>query len=214
MFTIQPAVTFGTPGHQWLASVPFGTGATLQVFRITGNSLFKFGVPVGSTALPSLARQKGTSNLIHSGDNRLQNAVFSNNRFYTCHTVNSSGFACAARILGVNTANINAPSKTLDRAIGFSTADYYYPAVSTNSSGSQLALVFNFSATNRFAGITYSQMSSAGVLQPLATLKEGENTYFKTFGGSRNRWGDYNGICRDPIDSSRFWFNAMYAKSL
>jgi hypothetical protein len=35
----------------------------------------------------------------------------------------------------------------------------------------------------------------------------------KTFGGTRNRWGDYNGIARDPLNSNRFFFNAMYAKS-
>ena len=213
VFTIQPAVTFGAPGHQWLASVPFGAGNTLAVFRITLNSLFRFTVSVGSTSLPSLARQKGTSNLIHSGDNRLLNAVFSNNRFYVAHTVRTSSFPCASRFLGINTSNINAPSLTLNRVIGNSTFDLYYPAVATNLASSNLAVVANFSSATRFAGITYTQMTPTGTIQPLGLLKEGQNTYFKTFSGTKNRWGDYNGICRDPTNSNRFWFNAMYARS-
>ena len=216
VFTIQPAVTFGVPGHQWLAAVPFGSGSRLAAFRITGNSLFKFNVPIGSTSLPDLARQKGISTRIDSGDNRLQNAVFSNNRFYTCHTVKSGSFPCAARYIGINTTSISAPTRVLDRVIGSSTTDYYYPAVATNPAGSassRLATVFNFSSAVRFGGILYTQMTPAGTIQPLGLAKEGQNSYVKTFSGTRNRWGDYNGICRDPLNSNRFFFNAMYAKS-
>lgn len=215
-FTIQPALTFGAPGHEWLASVPFGPGNRLALFRITGNSLFKFSVTVGSTELPNLARQKGSTTGLHSGDNRLLNAVFSNNRFYTCHTVKSGSFPCAARYLGVNTTSISAPTKVLDRVIGNTTTDYYYPAVATNpagSSSSRICTVFNFSSSTRFAGITYTQMKADGSIQPLGLLKEGQNTYVKTFGGTRNRWGDYNGIARDPLNANKFFFNAMYARS-
>jgi len=150
-------------------------------------------VTVGSTQLPDLARQKGSTTGIHSGDNRLLNAVFSNNQFYTCHTVKSGSFPCAARFLGVNTSNIAAPTKVLDRVIGSTTTDYYYPAVATNPAGSassRICTVFNFSSATRFAGIVYTQMKADGSIQPLGLLKEGQNTYVKTFGGTRNRWGD------------------------
>ena len=215
-FTIQPAVTFGVPGHEWLASVPFGTGNRLNMFRITGNLLFKFSVTVGSTQLPDLARQKSSSTRIHSGDNRLLNSVFSNNRFYTCHTVKTGSFPCAARYLGVNTTSIIAPTKVLDKVIGSSTTDYYYPAVAANpagSSSSRICTVFNFSSTTRFAGILYTQMMPTGTIQPLGLAKEGLNRYVLLDSSGRNRWGDYNGIARDPLNSNRFFFNAMYAKS-
>ncbi len=215
-FTIQPAVTFGAPGHQWLASVPFGTGNRLSMFRITSNQLFKSSVTIGSTSLPDLARQKGSATRIHSGDNRLLNAVFSNNRFYTCHTVKSGSFACAARYLGVNTASVNSPTKSMDRVIGFATADYYYPALATNpaaSASTRICTVFNFSATDRFPGILYTQMREDGTTQPLGLLKEGLNSYVSLDSSGRNRWGDYNGIARDPLNSNQFFFNAMYARS-
>lgn len=186
------------------------------MFRITGNLLFKFSVTVGSTQLPDLARQKSSSTRIHSGDNRLQNSVFSNNRFYTCHTVKTGSFLCAARYLGVNTTNIIAPTKVLDKVIGSSTTDYYYPAVAANPAGlssSRICTVFNFSSSTRFAGILYTQMMPAGTIQPLGLAKEGLNSYVGFDSSGRNRWGDYNGIARDPLNSNRFFFNAMYAKS-
>jgi hypothetical protein len=44
-------------------------------------------------------------------------------------------------------------------------------------------------------------------------LKAGEANYVKTFGGSRNRWGDYNGIAVDPANPDIVWMFAEYAAS-
>ena len=73
--------------------------------------------------------------------------------------------------------------------------------------------MFNFSSSTRFAGIAYTQMMPAGTIQPLGLAKEGLNSYVGFDSRGRNRWGDYNGIARDPLNSNRFFFNAMYAKS-
>ena len=44
-------------------------------------------------------------------------------------------------------------------------------------------------------------------------MKAGEANYVKTFGGTRNRWGDYNGIAVDPSDPTTVWMFAEYAES-
>jgi hypothetical protein len=43
------------------------------------------------------------------------------------------------------------------------------------------------------------------------TLKEGEGAYFKTFGGGRNRWGDYSSTQVDPSDDTSIWTVQEYA---
>ncbi|TML32744.1 MAG: PASTA domain-containing protein [Actinobacteria bacterium] len=43
------------------------------------------------------------------------------------------------------------------------------------------------------------------------TLKAGEGTYVKTFGGSRNRWGDYSAAQVDPLDDRSLWTIQEYA---
>ena len=43
------------------------------------------------------------------------------------------------------------------------------------------------------------------------SIKAGEDYYLRTFGGPRNRWGDYSGISVDPSNESKFWIFNMYA---
>ena len=77
-----------------------------------------------------------------------------------------------------------------------------------------MAMVFNRSCTTEFASIRYATRMNGGPLSPSSQLKAGEASYVKTFGGSRNRWGDYNGIAVDPADPTRVWMFAEYAASL
>jgi hypothetical protein len=48
---------------------------------------------------------------------------------------------------------------------------------------------------------------------PLQKAKGGDLYYQQTFGGSRNRWGDYSGLAIDPIDRI-FWLYNMYPVEL
>ncbi len=216
VFTIQPAVTFGTPGTEYLVSSSSGAGASLVVFRIpqSGTTLFSNTIATNSWSFPDNAAQKGSSTKIDVGDCRLLNAVYRGGRLYTCHTVKRGSFPCACHYIGVNTSNL---TKSLDVTIGFGGGSglppYYYsfPAVAV-SGGGNLGTVFNFAASDRFEGATYTQINLNGTIQPLALLKEGQASYVKLDSGE-NRWGDYNGICVDPSNTSRLWFNSMWATS-
>jgi hypothetical protein len=44
-------------------------------------------------------------------------------------------------------------------------------------------------------------------------VRAGEDYYIRTFGGGRNRWGDYSGISVDPRDERYFWVYNEYATS-
>lgn len=216
VYSIQPAVTFGAPGTEYLASSTSGAGSSIVVFRIPqgGTSLFSNTIATNSWAVPDDAVQKGSSTRIDAGDCRLLNAVYRGSRLYTCHTVKRGTFPCACHYIGVNTTNL---TKSLDVTIGFggnsSLPPYFYsrPAIAV-SGGGNLGTVFNFSASDRYGGAFYTQINLNGSIQPLALLKEGENAYVSLV-GSRNRWGDYNGICVDPSNTGRLWFNSMWATS-
>ena len=211
VFTIQPAVTFDAPGTEYLASSSSGAGSSIVVFRISQSgspTLFSNTIATNSWLFPDEAVQKGSSTRINTGDCRLLNAVYRGSRLYVCHTVKRGSFPCACQYIGVNTSNL---SKSLDVTIGFGSAYYSFPAM-TVSGGGNLATVFNFSTSDRFAGATYTQINLNGTIQPLALLKEGQASYVKLDSGE-NRWGDYNGICVDPSNTSRVWFNSMWATS-
>ncbi len=50
-----------------------------------------------------------------------------------------------------------------------------------------------------------------GTVQPSEILAAGQDFYIRTFGGSRNRWGDYSGIAVDPTDDLTFCAFNEYA---
>jgi hypothetical protein len=47
----------------------------------------------------------------------------------------------------------------------------------------------------------------------VATLKDGLTTYFKTFSGTVNRWGDYSAAQVDPVNDVDLWTIQEYAAS-
>jgi hypothetical protein len=75
-----------------------------------------------------------------------------------------------------------------------------------------------FSACNSqiYAGAYYTGRLAAdppGTTQPIGVLAAGLDYYVRTFGGSRNRWGDYSGISLDPADETTFWVFNEYAST-
>ena len=52
-----------------------------------------------------------------------------------------------------------------------------------------------------------------GTVRPAESVRDGVAPYVRTFGGSRNRWGDYSGISVDPANNDTFWVFNQYAET-
>ncbi len=213
VFSIQPAITFGAPGKEFLVSCSPTSGSSVSVFDIVGGvqpKLNRRTIAVNSWTAPFAAKQKLPGPTVDSGDARLLNAVFRNNRLYTAHTVRRGTFPCAAHYIGVDTTSF---TKSMDITIGSPSVYYYYPAVAVTAGGN-VGTVFNFSSLTRFPGIMYTQIvpATSTLLTP-AVLQEGQGNYFLTGSNGLAPWGSYNGIAVDPSSPDRLWFNAMYATS-
>jgi hypothetical protein len=90
---------------------------------------------------------------------------------------------------------------------------YYYPSIGVNANG-DVAIGMSGSSTTEYAGGYYTarrSTDSPGVMQAVATLKTGERPYYKTFGGTENRWGDFSATVVDPDGNLRFWTVQEYA---
>ena len=109
---------------------------------------------------------------------------------------------------------VDVASKTAleDVSIGAANCWYYYPAIAADVD-SNMAMVVNRSCTTEFASIRYVSRLNGGALEDSSLLKAGEANYVKTFGGSRNRWGDYSGIAVDHADPRSIWMFAEFADS-
>ena len=79
---------------------------------------------------------------------------------------------------------------------------YAYPSISVNAREDVLVGFSAFRST-AFAAAGYAFRFGSDPLNTMrdpATLKAGEGNYFKTFSGTRNRWGDYSMTQVDPLD--------------
>ena len=223
VFTLQPA-------HHYLSGPPMyfiaadnnlstSSGNILTTFRIDGYSGWP-GTPPSfvrvntfttsnAFSVPPNASQPGTSTLIETGDDRILSARYWGGDIWATQTCTNSGRS-ALCVYGVTTGGF----KFFDTSYGWGNggvSDYYYPAIALDRY-ENVAIVFSRSSASEYASIRYTGMMwNESFLQNSAQIKAGEDTYINVYNG-RNRWGDYTGIERDPLDGQTFWMFNEYAK--
>ena len=234
-FTIQPAVTqteTGVSPPEFLVSFqdtgcpgfPFGTcGRRLTVWRINerrrGLRLSKRSVGVGPAVIAPFGEQEivgpcSTACLWDTGDLRLINAFYDadRRRLYTAHAVEANlggdpQEEAAIRWYEVDPVPLSAVSVPRHAVFGDPDTFAGWPTVGTDAAG------------NLF--ITYSRATSSGAGEFLSVwvatiapgtedaeperIEEGKDTYIDPDNSGPQRWGDYNGISRDPVDPSVMW---------
>jgi hypothetical protein len=146
---------------------------------------------------------------IDSGDTRIQNVVSRNGRLFATHTIPHQGPAItttAVRWYEINPATL---TRLQEGTISDPNRFYYYPSLAVNSTGA-IAIGFSGSSSNppEYAGAYYTARRAAdppGTMHPVTLLKSGQASYFKTFNGTDNRWGDFSATVVDPVDDTSFW---------
>ena len=90
---------------------------------------------------------------------------------------------------------------------------YAYPSIAVNKNDD---ILFGFSEfeSDDYVDAAYAFRTSedpAGTMRDPVIYKEGEDYYQKTFGGTRNRWGDYSHALVDPVNDRDMWTLQEYA---
>ena len=91
---------------------------------------------------------------------------------------------------------------------------YAYPSLAVNKNNDVLLGFSNFESDDLAdAGYTFRLgTDAAGTMRDPVIFKEGEDYYAKTFGGTRNRWGDYSHTVVDPVNDRDLWTIQQYAQ--
>jgi len=223
-FTLQPALTFGSPGTFFLVSASKTSGSCDLVVWGIENPVSspvlssKLATAGGTCAFPPNAPQLGGGTPLDTGDKRLLNAVYRNNSLWTAHSIQmsfGSGNVAAVRWVQISvSAWPSSVSLIQDSTFGGDGIWDFYPAVIVDASNN-LALVFARSSAVEFGSARYTgrlATDPANTLQPSALLKAGSSNYQLLDSSGSNRWGDYLGISLDPSDGS-FWLLGEYAAS-
>ena len=163
------------------------------------------------TAGGDFAPQAGTSNKIQTNDDRVTQVIYMNGKLWFAHNVflpytgTTNPTRCSVQWSQIDTTGT--PTQVGLDDDNTSTNYYAFPSIAVNKSNDAL---IGFSA---FSSATYPSAAYAlrlhtdatDSIRPVQIFRHGVTSYYKTFSGSKNRWGDYSGTCLDPTDSNNFW---------
>jgi len=238
-FTMVPAVTFDNElSTMYLVQVAnliqnffvISPVSRLQISTISG--------PVGSEVLNLAAAytaptndwgpedpflfgsglQLGTNFGVDLGASRIMNVVYRNGSLWCSHTIflpsslfSFTPFHAAAQWWQLAPDGEVQQLGRIEDPAGI--ASFAYPSIAVNRCNDVLIGYSSFSPT-QFVSADYSFRFASdppNTLQGDFVFKAGEAPYFKTFGGFRNRWGDYSATVVDPANDLDFWTLQEYA---
>ena len=140
------------------------------------------------------------------GDDRLLGVCVRNGRLYCCHSVMlpvGGVTRSAVQWWEIDIANWSVLNVgRIDDPNG--AICYSSPSISVNKQNDLLIGHAHFSKTTHPSG-AYTLRNSGGQPAPTLVYAPGLNTYFKTFSGTTNRWGDYSHAQVDPSNDRDFW---------
>jgi hypothetical protein len=188
---------------------------------VIGGDIENIGGSYGFPALPD-APQLGTAALIEVNDRRALNAVWRDGMMWVSTTISPN----QAPDIGQTTAHwwmIDATTPMPGLVIAdegnvgaedLGAGTYtFFPSVMVDNM-LNMAIGFSASNSNMFCGAYYAgrfAVDLPGTIRPAQPLAPGLDWYLRTFGGSRNRWGDFSGLSICPVDQSTFWVFNEYA---
>ncbi|MBX7243479.1 MAG: hypothetical protein K1X92_17195, partial [Bacteroidia bacterium] len=227
-FTIVPAVTYDNSAAAPLYMIAVwnnnvsGQGV-LRRYSITGtagspslNTGAYVNIPAPWSDYGPNAPQQATNNRIANNDDRMQACVYRNGALWCTH--NAFYPVSAANHTGVNWYQIDVATSALTQYGALEDSSgatfYAFPSIAVNVLNDVLIGFSQFSG-NMYASASYAFRKSTDPLNTLQVpyvYKLGENTYYKTYGGATNRWGDYSSTYVDSNDTA-LWTLQEYAET-
>lgn len=229
-FTLVPAITFDLEEENLYmvssANSNSGGNGYISMFKVSGevnNPVFS---KIGDVGTPNpwagwagnngdFLPQLGSPQLINSVDHRMENVVFRNNKIWAVHHVFLP--ANNPQRTAVQWWELSPQGQILQRGrIDDPTGvmSYAFPTIAVNEFEDIMIGHNNFSL-NQYASAAYSfrsNLDEPNTLRDPYQYKDGKASYYKTFGGGRNRWGDYSATMLDPVNGVDFWILQEYAE--
>lgn len=231
--TQVPAVTFNTNQETlyflqtWNSNFTNGQGQVnglLRMYTLTGSpgsetltatTNFPMAEPwASSPGNVAFAPQSNTAVKIFCNDSRIQNVVYRNGSLWCAQTVflpNSNPTRSSIQWWQIRTDGVVQQSGRVDDLAGINF--YAFPSIGVNRLNDVLVGFSSFSS-NQYASASYvyrNYYDTLNTMRAVTLFKAGEGRYYKTFGTSRNRWGDYSATMVDPTNDTDLWTIQEYA---
>ncbi len=220
-FSICPAVTYDTNQTSlfmlenwsnsagqlrlWKVTGPVGTPVLSTVGYPTTTLRWRSSGGFGGDFLP----QVGSTNKMDAGDDRITSVTFRNNKLWCSHTMflPTSGAATHSSILWWQVDTLANPLQIGTINDPTAAVCYAYSSVAVNANEDFLigCGYFSHSVHASAAYALHMATDPADSIRPVVVYRHGQAYYYETFGGGRDRWGDYSATCVDPRNDTDFW---------
>jgi PKD repeat protein len=230
-FSLIPAVSFD-PEEEDVYMVNHAGGNVsgygyIHLRKVTGDVLDPTIEDIGLIGVPypwdewsyfnngDFAPQLGSEEKINTVDARLQNMVLRNGKLWCVHHVYLP--ADDPTRSSMQWWNLDLEGNILqwgrqDDETGENFCAFASIAVNAME---DVMIGYGSFSPNQYASASYSfryANDPPNALRERYQYKDGLAPYYKTFGGNRNRWGDYTFTCVDPVNDLDFWTIQEYAE--
>jgi hypothetical protein len=214
--TLRAAKMYSNPGVMYLINSRGGGWTNVSIWTVTPTYppaaviwTLLWTTSIGSYSVPPDAAQLGCTSLLDTLNNRMYNAVFTNNRIYAAFT-EANGAVSNIRYLRIRTTdNVVEANVSFGSGVEF----YFFPAVAVDSVGN-VGIVFARSGSGEFASVrTTGHLAGASVLDTSQLLRAGEQCIPSDPPGGVARYGDYFGAAVDVNNPTnrRLWAIGEYS---
>lgn len=230
-FTLIPAVTFDTNEEDIYivnnAGGNVGGFGYLGLRKVTGGlgneTLEDIGVieiadPWGNGSYANggnFAPQLGSDEKINTVDARMENMVYRHGKLWCTHHIYlpaDDPTRCSVQWFELALDGAILQRGRVDDAGG--NRCYAFATIAVNANEDIMIGYASFSP-EQYASGSYSfryANDPPNTLRDSYQFVDGLAPYFKTYGGDRNRWGDYTATMIDPVDDLDFWTLQQYAE--
>ena len=230
-FTLVPSITYDTVVEdQYLISTSNGNNGGMgyiKKFKLSGpvnNPNLEYegaiGIPDtwanGAGNYGNFLPQLGSSELINSVDSRMEDVIYRNGKLWAVHHVflpADNPQRSAVQWWNIDTDGVILErGRVEDETNNFSFA---FPTIAVNSL-EDVFIGFDVFSETQYASAGYAYKShydEPNSMREYYQYKDGLGPYYKTYGGGRNRWGDYSNTSVDPLNDIDFWCIQEYAST-
>lgn len=229
-FTLIPAVTFDTEEEDvYIVSNAGGNvngSGWLSLRKVTGGlgnetvediGLIEIADPWSNGSYANggnFAPQLGSDEKINTVDARFENMVYRHGKLWCTHHIYlpaEDPTRCSVQWFELATDGTVLQRGRVDDAAG--NRCYAFATIAVNAN-EDIMIGYGSFSPEQYASGSYSfrfATDPPNQLRDSYQFIDGLAPYFKTYGGDRNRWGDYTATMIDPVDDLDFWTIQQYA---
>lgn len=227
-FSIAPAITYDSASNDLFMLEDYdNTTGELQLWKVSGPvaspTLTSVGFPtapapwqwesnaVTGTAGADFAPQVGSTRKLQTNDARVYSCVERNGKIWCAHNAfypySTTANPTRSSIMWwqIDTSGTVNQNGLIDDPTN--TNFYFFPSVAVNKNNDALIGYSTSSAAIHPYCVYSLHMSTdpADSVRPRVVYRHGQAAYYQTFGGGKNRWGDYSNTCVDPKNDTDFF---------